>query len=404
MAVELAEVSLWLNSIYEGGYVPWFRTQINNGNSLIGARRQCYTTNQLSAEKGAAVWYNNAPVRVEPGQKRKFGSQVYHFLLGDPGMCNYTDKVIKSLEPEKINTLKKKVASLCRPLTADELDYVLELSATIDNLWDAHIESRKEIGEKTTDPLSVWGQPEDVVHKPMTIREKDKIYEELYQSIGAENASPYARLKAVMDYWCALWFWPIDKADEFPSRQEFLFQVQMMLGMDVVRVRGDKKNAGQLSIFDMDEMLDPFVQEMVERYDRFGAVNLDRLRKDSEQLRIANEIAQGQHFFHWELEFADVFQERGGFDLIVGNPPWIKLEWNEVSVLGDWEPLFPVKKIKAPEINANKRREVLARKNNKALYYSEYETIMGQLSFLNAISNYPLLKGQQTNLFRETLI
>ena len=400
VAVELAEVSLWLNSIYEGGYVPWFRTQINNGNSLIGARRQCYTTNQLSAEKGAAVWYNNAPVRVEPGQKRKFGSQVYHFLLGDPGMCNYTDKVIKSLEPEKINTLKKKVASLCRPLTADELDYVLELSATIDNLWDAHIESRKEIGEKTTDPLSVWGQPEDVVHKPMTIREKDKIYEELYQSIGAENASPYARLKAVMDYWCALWFWPIDKADEFPSRQEFLFQVQMMLGMDVVRVRGDKKNAGQLSIFDMDEMLDPFVQEMVERYDRFGAVNLDRLRKDSEQLRIANEIAQGQHFFHWELEFADVFQERGGFDLIVGNPPWIKLEWNEVSVLGDWEPLFPVKKIKAPEINANKRREVLARKNNKALYYSEYETIMGQLSFLNAISNYPLLKGQQTNLFR----
>ena len=42
-AVELAEVSLWLNTIYQGGYVPWFRTQIVNGNSLIGARRQCYT-------------------------------------------------------------------------------------------------------------------------------------------------------------------------------------------------------------------------------------------------------------------------------------------------------------------------------------------------------------------------
>ena len=25
-AVELAEVSLWLNTIYQGGYVPWFRT------------------------------------------------------------------------------------------------------------------------------------------------------------------------------------------------------------------------------------------------------------------------------------------------------------------------------------------------------------------------------------------
>ena len=41
VAVELAEVSLWLNTIYEGGYVPWFGTQLVNGNSLIGARRQC---------------------------------------------------------------------------------------------------------------------------------------------------------------------------------------------------------------------------------------------------------------------------------------------------------------------------------------------------------------------------
>jgi len=42
IAVELAEVSLWLNTIYKGGYVPWFGTQLVCGNSLIGARRQCY--------------------------------------------------------------------------------------------------------------------------------------------------------------------------------------------------------------------------------------------------------------------------------------------------------------------------------------------------------------------------
>ena len=34
VAVELAEVSLWLNTIYEGGFVPWFGTQGNNGRSL----------------------------------------------------------------------------------------------------------------------------------------------------------------------------------------------------------------------------------------------------------------------------------------------------------------------------------------------------------------------------------
>jgi hypothetical protein len=26
--------------------------------------------------------------------------------------------------------------------------------------------------------------------------------------------------------------------------------------------------------------------------------------------------------FHWEIEFAEVFEEHGGFDIIVGNPPW----------------------------------------------------------------------------------
>ena len=120
IAVELAEVSLWLNSIFEGGYVPWFRTQIVNGNSLIGARRQCYTMNQARAQAGPAVWYNNAPERIEPGQQRKFSRQIYHFLLGDPGMCAYTDKVIKSLEPEKIDHIKKWNKAFTKPLTEDE--------------------------------------------------------------------------------------------------------------------------------------------------------------------------------------------------------------------------------------------------------------------------------------------
>jgi type II restriction/modification system DNA methylase subunit YeeA len=41
-AVELAEISLWLNTIYEGAHVPWFGLQLANGNSLVGARRQTF--------------------------------------------------------------------------------------------------------------------------------------------------------------------------------------------------------------------------------------------------------------------------------------------------------------------------------------------------------------------------
>ena len=398
-AVELAEVSLWLNTIYQGGYVPWFRTQIVNGNSLIGARRQCYTLSQAQAE-GPGAWYNSAPERVAPGMNRSLRKQqVYHFLLGDPGMCAYTDKVIKGLEPEKIATIKKWNKNFTKPLTDSEADDVLRLCNQIDALWDAHTQLRAEIKDKTTDPLSVWGQAQDEEHQPTTIRDKDRIYASLYLSKGGNNASPYARLKAVMDYWCALWFWPIDKADELPSRMEFLWDVNMLLGVGVVDTSGRKgRHEGQLSMFD-DLDLDPYARELSDRYGKYGAVNLDQLRADFPRLRIANEVAEQQKFFHWELEFADVFESRGGFDLVVGNPPWIKLEWNEEAVLGDRQPLLAVKKYTATQVTQI-RNQLMQDTPTHSLYFSEYEGITGEQAFLNAVMNYPLLKGQQTNLFK----
>ena len=36
-------------------------------------------------------------------------------------------------------------------------------------------------------------------------------------------------------------------------------------------------------------------------------------------------------FFHWPLEFPDVFENNGGFDVVLGNPPWeqVKLDKRE---------------------------------------------------------------------------
>ncbi|MCP6600355.1 hypothetical protein NL513_28650, partial [Klebsiella pneumoniae] len=35
----------------------------------------------------------------------------------------------------------------------------------------------------------------------------------------------------------------------------------------------------------------------------------------------ADRLAQLYRFFHWPLEFPDVARD-GGFDLVLGNPPW----------------------------------------------------------------------------------
>ena len=52
----------------------------------------------------------------------------------------------------------------------------------------------------------------------------------------------------------------------------------------------------------------------------------------------ANNLAQEKHFFHWALEFPDVF-EADGFDCVLGNPPWerIKLQKNEFFISRDSE-------------------------------------------------------------------
>lgn len=398
VAVELAEVSLWLNTIYEGGFVPWFGTQLVNGNSLIGARRQVYRIENTQSTSKGLRWYEMEPERIPLGTKRMPKKQIYHFLLGDPGMCSYSDKVIKSLEPDKIKEMAKWNKKFTEPITDDEVITLLRLSAAIDELWEAQIQQRKEVGVKTQDALSVFGYTDDAEDSHTTIRQKDKIFSERYKSEHMRNAGPYARLKFAMDYWCALWFWPIDKADLLPSRSEFLFDMSLILEGTMASVNiTDSVKGGQLSLFPTE--MEQMAMNIIDTYGTDTIVDIPRLRQETPRLDLAARIAEQNKFMHWELEFADLFAERGGFDLIIGNPPWIKIEWNEQSVLSDTHPMFAVKKLTATQ-TTHKRAEALKNTVTRKMYFSEYEMLSGEQAFLNAVQNYADLKGQQTNLFK----
>lgn len=404
VAVELAEVSLWLNTIYEGGFVPWFGTQLINGNSLIGARRQVYRIENAKATSKGMRWYELEPERVPLGTDRadkghRFGrKQIYHFLLGDPGMCSYSDKVIKTLEPDKISLMKKWNKKFVSPITDDDVITLLRLSSIIDELWEAQVKLRKEVEAKTRDVLSIYGHNDKQANSHTTIRQKDKIYSELYKSEHMKNAGPYARLKFAMDYWCALWFWPIEKAELLPTRSEFLFDMSLILEGTVASVNvKDNVKAGQLSLFPTE--MEKMASDIMDTYGTNTVVDIARLREENPRLDLAAKIAEQNKFMHWELEFADLFAERGGFDLIIGNPPWIKLTWNEQSVLSDCQPMFAVKKLSATQ-TAQQRASALKSAGIRSLYFAEYESLTGEQNFLNATQNYPDLKGQQTNLFK----
>lgn len=398
VAVELAEVSLWLNTIYEGGFVPWFGTQLVNGNSLIGARRQVYRIENAQATSKGMRWYELEPERVPLGKKRMPKKQIYHFLLGDPGMCNYNDKVIKSLEPENIKKMAKWRKTFTAPVTDDEVITLLRLSTVIDDLWDAQVKLRKEVDTKTQDALSVFGHRDETKDSHTTIRQKDKIFSELYKSEHMKNAGPYARLKFAMDYWCALWFWPIDQADLLPTRSEFLFDMSLILEGTMASINvSDSAKDGQLFLFPTE--MEQMASDILNTYGTDTIVDIPRLRQENPRLDLAAKIAEQNKFMHWELEFADLFAERGGFDLSIGNPPWIKVEWNEQGVLSDSNPMFAVKKLTATQA-IKYRSEALERVETKRAFFSEYEALSGEQAFLNALQNYKVLKGQQTNLFK----
>lgn len=415
IAVELAEVSLWLNTIYKGSHVPWFGTQLACGNSLIGARRQVY--NALKLKKG--TWYNDEPEKVPEEwvtdrhetrkvykRKRSGGSYIYHFLLGDPGMANYTDKVIKELEPDKIKLIKQRVKDFCVKYTEDDIEILNKLSDIVDDLWMRTIHARQKVELHTEDALSVYGHDEGIYEKHLTIREKDVIYKNIYKSDGGENASPYARLKAAMDYWCALWFWPIEKADLFPTRQDFFMELSLILEGGISAAVKKNTMLGQMEMqYDTQGQFAGFstqgsgvANEIQSQVNGLGIVNLEQVRGICSRLQIADDIAKQQRFMHWELEFADLFYERGGFDLVIGNPPWIKIIWNEQSIIGDKNPLIAVKKLTATQ-TVSIREKYVADVFSRKLYLDEYAALAGQQSFLGANCNYPELQGA-VNLYK----
>ena len=93
-------------------------------------------------------------------------------------------------------------------------------------------------------------------------------------------------LKRAMDLWCACWFWQADEIERAP--------LPSTLGDPAAETRA-----------------------------------------------VAERIAADMRFFHWELEFPDVFREAGsGFDAILGNPPWDIAKPVSKEFFSDIDPLY----------------------------------------------------------------
>ena len=212
----------------------------------------------------------------------------------------------------------------------------------MDELWALHTEQLARDRRETEDTLRVWGQEDSTPPRRTPNYWKDRIRDQGVFSKGTRTVSPYRRLKLVMDYWCALWFWPISKAEDLPTRDEFLNEVSLVLKGSVYQPGLGPNQTKDLFGEEYAEHAEGIANRIT---NEIGMLDLDRLFEQLPRLKFVDELANRRHFHHWELAFADVFyaehadgRPRGGFDLVLGNPPWIKVEWKEAGVLGDFDP------------------------------------------------------------------
>jgi hypothetical protein len=408
IAVELGAISLWLNSLHESDFSPWFGDQLHAGNSLIGARRASYSASLLTAKKQADLWLKAKPDEIG-WRKRLPENHVWQWLLPAGDMANFDkDKSIKPFAGDAQEQIKKwRKGGFFKKLEPHEIKLSQKLSRVAEALFDQVAEDLAKTREAANDEITLWPGKLMPGNKRMDFHGKEHLHDHLVGDDHAANTLPYKRLKTAMDAWCALWLWPLDKADLLPSRAEFLQGMAMIL-------EGGFTPDGSLAAPSVAEFSDPapdFLDQLEpdapardlfkaaeKRQDSlFRETNVEALIETFDWLTVAVEVAERERFVHFDLIFADVMKARGGFDLIVGNPPWARPGWNEGLVLADIDPLHA-------GLSASDARsvlqEALTRAKGEKRFLREFVSTRGAMEVTSSDVMNPFAGGGSNNLYR----
>lgn len=144
----------------------------------------------------------------------------------------------------------------------------------------------------------------------------------LYESLS--KSEEVRKLKTLLDTWCAIWFWDLTIIERAPMPSQW--------------PKIDEETAHQVESLSTHPML---------------------------------------NFFHWELEFPEVFFENSGFDAILGNPPWDTLKPVSREFFSNIDPLYKAYS-KQDAIKTQKRLFEVDRKLEEK--WIEYSSIFAGLS------------------------
>lgn len=383
-AVELAEISLWLDTMVAGLQAPWFGLHLRRGNSLIGARRAVYAPALLAKKAWLSTPPDDKPLGAESGPG------IHHFLLPSQGWGAVIDTPeAKAYAPEKREELRLWRNGIRGNPSAAIKKRLAALADRVETLWGFTLRRLTIAESEIRRDIDIWGQ--HLVERSETAVTREQIEAVLHNEDGA-----YRRLRRVMDAWCALWSWPLTTDTQPPDWDQWVGGLEAILGVPPKAGRFEKY--GQISLahqLDWDEL------DAAEDNDRIfsQALPMQRAFGGFPWLTVAESIAQAQGFFHWELDFAPVFA-RGGFDLQVGNPPWVRPDWDEAGVLAESDPWWRLADKPAESVIREKRAATLAEPMVLDVFLDERAAQSGMKEHLGSGVDRPVLTGLQPDLYR----
>ena len=383
-AVELAEISLWLDTMVAGLQAPWFGLHLRRGNSLIGARRAVYAPGLLAKK----AWLSTSPENKPLGEE--IGAGIHHFLLPSQGWGAVIDTPeAKTYAAEKREELRLWRNGIRGNPSAAIKKRLAALAQRVETLWEFTLRRLTIAESEIRRDIDLWGIEGD--EPPTAGVTREQIEAVLHDKNGA-----YRRLRRVMDTWCALWSWPLTTDIEPPDWDQWVGGLEAILGVPLKA--GKFERYGQTSIAS-----DLNWQELdsAEGNDRVfsQAVSLAKAFDGFPWLKVTQAISGTQAFLHWELDFAPVFSN-GGFDLQVGNPPWVRPDWDEAGVLAEFDPWWQLTDKPAEVLRRRKREENLAPSWALDAFLDERAEQAGVKEHLTSGVDRPVLTGIQADLFR----
>lgn len=381
-AVELAEITLWLDAMHPGLRAPWFGLHLRPGNSLIGARRELYRTKELAQRS----WVTSVPTPRPLGDAID-PDEIHHFLLPAAGWGAVSDTdEAKELAPEAsdvLNSWRKKVTSA---LSTAEHRRLVALAQRVEALWGLALRRLQIAEAEARRHIEIWGADDLPAGTGAVQREQ-------IEAVLTDPEGAYQRLHRVMDAWSAMWHWPVTAEIAPPTRADWLDALEALLGtVSKTEAKGGRGMFDELETWD-----DVNVAEQNER--AWGQMRpVEDVLRTHRWLDVCQAISNREAFFHWQLTFGPVFAQNGGFHLQLGNPPWVRPTWDDALVLAETDAWFKLAEDPSVQAVAERRKSTLTKVANR--YLDTRATIAGLSEHLGSKVDRPLLAGTQPDLYR----